>query len=143
MSITNTYKYSGGKIKYNFQAVNIVDITNQICHELSFLTENEVKIGKFFNIKTEIVKADGVHIRRVISNLISNAIKYKKEGTPITVELSVTENYCVFAVTNSGNYLKPELQKEIFQKYVSKANKFNSLGTGLGLYLSKKIICYI
>ena len=138
-SITDTYKYDKGKPKYKYEEFNLLETVKDICLELSALTDEEDLI----NIKlcgTPIIQADKLHLRRVISNLISNAIKYKKENSNITIEINSFKKYTIFQVTNSGTHIPQNIQKELFKKYVSKSTKFNSHSTGLGLYLSKEII---
>ena len=138
-SVSDTYKYDKGKIKYNFQEVNLFELTKEVCLELSSLTSEEDLINiKITGLST--VLADKMHIRRVISNLISNAIKYKKENTPIIVEIILVNKHIMFKVTNYGSYIKPEVQKILFNKYSSTNLRFNSHSTGLGLYLSNQII---
>ncbi len=138
-SITDTYKYDNGKPKYKFEEFDLLEAVKDICLELSALTDEEDLI----NIKlcgTSVIKADKMHLRRVISNLISNAIKYKRENSNITVEIKSFEKYTIFQVTNFGTHIPLKLQKELFKKYVSKSTKFNTHSTGLGLYLSEQII---
>ena len=139
LSISDTYRYDKGKIKYNFQEVNLFDLTKEVCLELSSLTSEEDCI----NIKTTklpVIKADKFHIRRVISNLISNAIKYKTEDSIITVEIYSSGKFVCFQVTNTGTFIPPNVQKSLFQKYFCKNSRFNSHSSGLGLYLSNQII---
>ena len=140
MSILNTYKYSEGKINYNFEECNFIDLIAEASQELTKFTKEENNLHININTNSKIILADKMHLRRVISNLLSNAIKYKREDTPIFVEVNSNKDDYNFSVTNKGYYIKPEQQEKIFEKYVSKASRFNSTGTGLGLYLSQKII---
>lgn len=138
-SVSDTYRYENGKPKYNFEEINLSDMVKDICLELASLTDEE----ELINIKqtgSPLVKADKLHLRRVISNLISNAIKYKQENSTILIEINSDKNFTNFQVTNRGNYISPKLQKELFKKYVSKNTKFNSHSSGLGLYISEQII---
>lgn len=138
-SVSDTYRYDKGKPQYTFEELNLLDMTKEICLELSSLTEEEDLI----NIKltgSPVVNGDKLHLRRVISNLISNAIKYKKENSMIFIEIISDKKQTSFIVTNTGNHISPRLQNEIFKKYVSKNTKFNSVSTGLGLYISKQLI---
>ena len=92
------------------------------------------------NVYNNTIIADQMHIRRVMYNLISNALKYKKEGTKIIVELSEDENNFKFSVINEGvPYSEKELE-QFFERYYTKESMFQRLSTGLGLYLSKQII---
>ena len=140
MSILNTYKYAEGKINYAFQECDLANLTTEACKELTRFTPEENDIH--LNIKTdkETVYADKTHLRRVIVNLLSNAIRYRKEDTPIFVEVDSEGDDYRFSVTNRGYHIKPELQNKLFEKYMNKSSTFNKISTGLGLYLSKKII---
>ena len=113
-SVSDTYKYDKGKPKYTFEEINLLDMVKDICLELSSLTDEEDLI----NIKlagNPILKGDKLHLRRVISNLISNAIKYKKENSMILVEI-ISANKCTkFQITNYGSYIPPKLQTELFK----------------------------
>ena len=138
-SVLDTYRYDKGKIKYNFSCVNLLEMTKDVCLELSHLTDDE----DLLNIKSvgyPFIYADKMHIRRVISNLISNALKYKCDGSTIVVEIKSDNESLSYSVINEGRFITPKIQKEIFKKYVTGGNKFNSQSTGLGLYLSEKII---
>lgn len=140
MSILNTYKYNNGKIQYNFQECDLVELVKETCVDLTHLTPNEKLLKLDVNSDIKTITADKMHLKRVVSNLLSNAIYHRKEDTPIFVNIKEESNNYKFSVTNSGYYIKPELQKEIFQKFVSKNTKFNKVTTGLGLYLSKEIV---
>lgn len=140
MSILNTYKYENGKIEYNFQKCDLVELVKETCSDLVNYTADEKMFHYCSNIDKQYIKADKMQLKRVVSNLVSNAIRYRKEDTPIFVEINVNnDDYC-FSVKNSGYYIRPELQEDIFKKFVSKNTKFNKITTGLGLYLSKEII---
>ena len=80
-------------------------------------------------------------IKRVLNNLISNAIIHGFEKTKVYVSVTVENNNISFVVKNSSYYIDDDKMKEIFLKYKSaKYAKSNKASTGLGLYLSKDII---
>lgn len=139
-SILNTYKYADCEIKYNFKKLNIVDIVKSVCSELTYLSEDENALVIDCADENIIVVADGIHLRRVISNLVSNALHYRKEGSSVKIVVSSDVRKNEFKITNVGYHIPVEKQKELFEKYISKSSKFNSFGTGLGLYISKRII---
>ncbi len=138
-SASATYKYEHCKLAIKREEINLLDITKDVCLELSSLTEDE----SLLNIKVAgkpIISADKLHLRRVISNLISNAIRYKQDGSTIIIEINNDNKSLSYCVTNHGHYIPPKIQKELFKKYVTQNTKFNSYSTGLGLYLSSEII---
>ena len=74
-------------------------------------------------------------------NLLGNAITYGFEKSDIIVNISQKENNIIFNVINKGYHISDAKLNEIFEKYKTNENaKFNKASTGLGLYLSKKII---
>lgn len=75
-------------------------------------------------------------------NLVSNAIKYSKPGTEINVSYQKDKKDYIFKVADHGGGIKPEDTKHIFEGYyrTSEAMSSTEAGTGLGLYLTKKII---
>jgi signal transduction histidine kinase len=82
---------------------------------------------------------DPVRIGQVLSNLISNAIKYGQEK-PVDVSLSEEGNFAVIRVRDYGHGIESEERQRIFDRY-SRANKDpNVTGLGLGLYIAKHIV---
>jgi len=140
MSVLNTYKYAECKINYDFQQCNLVDLISDTCKELTKFTPEENDLFLKINTNTNIVYADKMHLKRVIANLLSNAIRYRKEDTPIFVEINSDAEAYRFSVTNSGYHIAPEIQDKLFGKYMNKYSRCNKVSTGLGLYLSRKII---
>jgi signal transduction histidine kinase len=89
------------------------------------------------NFDTEL---DKMQIKRVITNILGNSISYAYENTQIIVTIKQDENGIGFNAKNKSAYINPETMNNLFKKYVSHAAKFNKVGVGLGLYLSKQII---
>jgi signal transduction histidine kinase len=71
----------------------------------------------------------------VISNLLSNALKFTKEGT-ITAAVVPKNDKIVVSISDTGPGIDSEIFPRLFMKFVTKS----STGTGLGLFVSKSII---
>ena len=84
--------------------------------------------------KDLIVNADKDRILQVLSNLLSNALKFTKEGS-IAVTTEKVENEVIVKVKDSGSGIDREIFPKLFERFVSKSEK----GTGLGLFISKNI----
>ena len=82
------------------------------------------------------VYADKGRLTQVVSNLISNAIKFSEEGTIMITSKEEEENKVVISVKDSGIGIHPEVLPRLFQKFATKSYQ----GTGLGLYISKSIV---
>lgn len=88
------------------------------------------------------VNADREKINSVISNLISNAVKYSPKGTLIDIRCKLSNNMMVVSVKDQGIGIKSEDVAHIFDRYyrVETSRTRHISGFGIGLYLSKEII---
>jgi two-component system sensor histidine kinase VicK len=83
------------------------------------------------------VYADKERIMQVLGNLLSNALKFTKQGTiTILPEQSNDKSQLIVKVTDTGLGIDPALLLRLFTKFATKSDK----GTGLGLYISKSIV---
>lgn len=83
---------------------------------------------------------DNDHLREVLSNLVENAIKYTLEGE-VVIDVTGDEDHVVVSVADSGIGIPKEDQAHLFQKFyrVDNSDTREIGGTGLGLYLSRKL----
>jgi signal transduction histidine kinase len=83
------------------------------------------------------VYADKERIMQVLGNLLSNALKFTKQGTiTILPEQSNDKSQLTVKVTDTGLGIDHALLLRLFTKFATKSDK----GTGLGLYISKSIV---
>lgn len=78
-------------------------------------------------------------IIQILTNLIGNSVKFTNQGK-IVLSCHYFENKLFFEVMDTGIGIRPEKQKEIFEKFTQADVSFSSIGTGLGLHISKKLI---
>ena len=121
---------------------NFYELVHSTAKEITNLAitkqQNIVIFSRLFN---EEIQADKLQIKRAVMNLLGNAITYGFEKTDIIITINELDNDVIFNVINKGYHISDEKLKEIFEKYKTNENaKFNKASTGLGLYLSKKII---
>lgn len=83
---------------------------------------------------------DPDHLKEIMSNLISNALKYSKEGT-VKVEVVGDDTHIYISVKDSGIGIPAEDLPHLFQKFyrVDNTDTREIGGTGLGLYLSRRL----
>jgi len=82
---------------------------------------------------------DSYLIKRVLNNLISNAIFYGKSSKYIYIELFKKSSTVEISVTDEGDGIHDDINL-IFKKYYSASKKYSNIGIGLGLYIVSKII---
>ncbi len=140
-TILSTYKSDSGKTVLNKEEFDFCELVNSTCKEISNLArEKRQKIIFQTNIKNKII-ADKLQIKRVIINLVSNAISHGFQDSEIKIKLDEDDENISFNVENHSKYLSKETLKEIFEKYkTAPESRFKKTSTGLGLYLSKQII---
>ena len=86
------------------------------------------------------ILADRNEIRRVIINLLGNAIKYTQENGEIEVRAEIDENDLRFSVKDNGEGIYKQDIPKLFKRFSQGTQEKRSISTGLGLYLSKQII---
>lgn len=82
---------------------------------------------------------DPLHIRQLTDNLISNAIKFTKEGE-VLLDVSYASSKLRIEVTDTGQGMTPSDQKRIFQEFTRLPGAQGVEGFGLGLSIVKKLI---
>ncbi len=139
--LLNISRIESGRMKYNFQEIAINKIIDSL-YDTFILRANEKNLDFTINTgeKDVIVYADPLKIKEVISNLIDNAIKYTEKGF-VSVNLETKSNTVYIYVKDSGIGFSEEVAKKLFSKFSrgEKATNLHMEGTGLGLFVGKKI----
>ncbi len=92
-------------------------------------------------VETPPVLGEAFQIKRVIRNLVSNAIKYSPKGGAVTIRSRAIPGYLEVSVQDEGIGLTQEQQKHVFDKfYQVSAPSIDSGGIGVGLTISKLIV---
>jgi signal transduction histidine kinase len=122
------------KERFNLKAVlsaAVQDLGDHIAKNIG----NHPSLQVLYNANDIIVLADKERITRVISNLLSNALKFTEEGY-VSISAEKKGKDVIVTVQDTGAGIDPEILQRLFSKFVTKSEK----GTGLGLYISKNIV---
>ena len=132
-----------GEMKYYLRDFNVVDLVKDVVNELK-LNIKKKNLELRLNVPNEIytIHEDKTKLKQVFINLIDNANKYTKTGW---IEVGIQknkENTVLFSVKDSGVGISKETMPLLFKKFsrAKDAHGANILGTGLGLYVAKKLI---
>jgi signal transduction histidine kinase len=89
----------------------------------------------------QILFIDGEKVERILLNLLSNAIKYNKHQGTISVEIWKDEKFVYTDISDTGVGIPKDKIVHLFKKFyqVKPKNSVSKEGTGIGLYLSKRI----
>ena len=131
-------RISSGHLTYQLDKVDLSDIAFEAFerHQRQF-TNAESKL--VVNAPKPVwVYCDRFRIDQVVSNLLSNALKYG-EQTPVTMTVGEKENEGILTVKTKGKALILKNEKIIFERFERAVDSTNISGLGLGLFISRQI----
>jgi signal transduction histidine kinase len=131
---------SGQKAR-SFGAVDVVALANRTI-ELFSAEAAERNIGITLRAPEPVeMMADPSEVEIVLNNLVSNAVKYNREGGSVTVALERKNDQVKIQVADTGIGLTPEEAAKLFSEFVRIKNEdtFKVLGSGLGLSTVRKL----
>jgi len=94
------------------------------------------------NSRNTIIRTDSFILENIISNILSNAVKYSEDGGRVAIELSCPENEVMFKVRDQGVGIPKDEMSRLFNKFYRASNvrESRSEGVGLGLYISRMFV---
>ncbi|MCD7780415.1 MAG: ATP-binding protein [Candidatus Gastranaerophilales bacterium] len=139
-SILSVYKYENGMMKLYKEYFNIENLIKK-CSKEAFHLAQEKKIEIKYNeyVKNKMIYADKNQIRRVLVNVLNNAVNYAYKNTKIYIDLCEDEEYLIVKIKNASSKIPLAVSEHIFDKYVSGLDMDKRRGIGLGLYFCKKV----
>lgn len=131
-NILDISKVEAGKMKLELSPIKLKEIAANVISMMEVLGE-----GKRLRFGLEgddgNLNADSVLMERLITNLVSNAIKFCMEDGIVNIKIKEEPKYVVMEVSDDGEGIPPEYIGKIFEKYEQAGRK--GKGTGLGLNL--------
>jgi signal transduction histidine kinase len=133
-------KFEAGKMNIDFDVVDSRRLLRDTCENMNgFAGEKGVRIRVKSEAKATIV-GDGARLSQALMNLISNAIRFSREGDEVVVESGIRGENLRILVTDKGPGIPEAFQDQVFRKFSQAPGQNNVKGTGLGLAISKAII---
>ncbi len=122
-----------------FGLVDLQRVVEETLEDLSTETERSgatVRVGRL-----PAIHADGLQMRQLFQNLISNAIKFHRDGVApeVSVEARVSEEQLLLTVQDNGIGFEPQYCGRIFRVFERLHGRSEYPGTGIGLALCRKI----
>ncbi len=134
-AILDAASIDSGSLKLNKEVFDIQEVVSTILSEGSYAAESKQIQLVLESAGKAPVFADKTRIAQVIRNLVDNALKFTDSGK-IEVSLQDKADETIIQVRDTGAGIDHEILPKLFQKFV----KGSAGGTGLGLFISKKII---
>jgi PAS domain S-box-containing protein len=133
-------KLEQGMVRCTVSEVDVVHLCIELVEELRSLTKSGQEI--IYNhegIERNVIQ-DRQMLAHVLSNLVSNAIKYSPENKQITLTTSVANGTLLIEVSDEGMGIPLEDQQHLFERFFRASNAFTVQGTGLGLNIVRKYL---
>jgi signal transduction histidine kinase len=108
----------------------------------SLAAQGQVRLVNRVGYDLPEVYCDGQRIEQVLTNLISNALKFTPPQGTVTITAMAQDNFVSFRVTDTGCGIPPEAQAHIFDKFIQlhPNQDDRTKGTGLGLAIVKHLV---
>lgn len=126
----------------NMEAVSMQKLLEKTALALKPLADKK-DIAMEMQLEGEVItKCDPLKIRQAVANLIDNAIKYTNNGGRVWVRLFSSQGYAKIEVEDTGQGMGEEHLHHVFERFyrVDKARSRETGGTGLGLYITQRIV---
>ena len=135
--VLDVTKIETQRMQLSKEQVNLNRVIKDVIEDYTNHIEKlNVKLIYENKCKDVIIEADKTRLTQVISNLLSNSVKFTKEGAiSITVENKQRQEVIV-RIKDTGKGINPEILPRLFTKFATRSYE----GTGLGLFISKSII---
>jgi len=136
-NILDVTKIESHKLLLNKELLDLNDIVLNCINDITVNNQyyNNERLKILYEPKNIFVPADRARISQVVSNLLSNALKFTTEGS-IAVLFTLNDTEVMISVKDTGQGIQPDILPKLFTKFASKSFS----GTGLGLFISKSII---
>ena len=136
-NILDVARIENKSLKLDIGECNLYDVIASVVQDTRDQIDNS-RVELLYNKGEDgilVILVDKSRLEQVLSNLLSNSIKFTKEGT-ISLNVEKKDNQVLVTVNDTGPGIDPEMLPRLFSKFASKAER----GAGLGLFICKNII---
>ncbi|MHB0938502.1 MAG: PAS domain-containing sensor histidine kinase [Armatimonadota bacterium] len=137
--LVDAARLEGGKLQLNCQPVNLGDYLRELLQRTAAAMETE-RIHLEIRADLPPVTADSDRLERIISNLLSNALKYSAPRRPVWVRARQEDGMVVVSVADQGAGIDPEDLPHIFERFYRTKGERKTESVGLGLYITRMLV---
>jgi PAS domain S-box-containing protein len=135
--LLDSARVASGKLKMEFRTINIFEIIKTVCNLQKSIADTKKINLELYTDKDNIqVFGDAARLQQVFNNLLSNALKFTKEGNNILVDVKTEKDIVQVFVKDNGQGISPETLPTIFNQFHQGDESTTRDSTGLGLGLS-------
>jgi signal transduction histidine kinase len=140
-TLLDVRKVEEGKMQYEFTRVDFGKLVGDKVEELRQLAvEKNITLEFLPPAESVWVNADAQKLAQVIQNLVDNSIKYTPAGS-VKITLATQGDSALLTVADTGLGIPADLLPHLFEEFIREERvKSEILGTGLGLFIARKIV---
>lgn len=127
------------RIELDVENINLVGLVGEVLDRFDLELRTAGCHLTFDMLDHPVVSADRFRLDQVVTNLVSNAIKYGR-GNPISVVVDCKDGKAVLSIEDRGMGISSENMDRIFERFERASGSYSITGLGLGLYISKRLI---
>ena len=143
-NILQVSQIESGKLSYEIGNIDMRDLVHRVVDENTQPLLDSVERNIELQMPDDLPEARADEIRQwqILTNLVTNALKFSPEEQPIEVGVSSDSRFITVSVTDHGIGIKEEDEPKLFQKFsrLEQPQGLKIKGTGLGLYICKAMI---
>ncbi|MGB3945420.1 MAG: HAMP domain-containing sensor histidine kinase, partial [Candidatus Saccharimonadales bacterium] len=142
-TLLNVSRIETGNLIVRAKRINLNHLTDEVLKELALSADTKnISVVPKMPTTTLIIKADNLIVKEVLTNLISNAIKYTPTGGSVSVHLKKNIRTVLITVKDNGMGIPKNAREQLFTKFYRAQNviRQETSGTGLGLYMVKGLV---
>ncbi len=128
-----------GKLEPSYAEFNLKALVNELCEEQKDISRN-LEIKAQFNDVPEKIRQDRKFITLILTNLITNAVKFSPENPKVDVTVSFSNGAILLQVKDQGIGIPHDELEHIFKKFFRASNATAIPGTGFGMSLTKDLV---
>ena len=129
-----------GRTELMLVPVDLGQIIAEVIEQFTAQAERKELSVRWQAPQNLVVLADATQVKRVLGNLLHNAIKFTPAGGSITLSARSKDGWARVAVTDSGPGIAPEERERVFERFYRSDRSRQGGGTGLGLAIAKHIV---
>jgi heavy metal sensor kinase len=130
-----------GVLKLDLKPLDLMIIAEEVLEQLSPLARSKPVSLMLGQVQSLRVSGDPVQLRRLLFNLLDNAIKYTPERGMVKVSIEEKDGWAVLSVADTGIGIATEEREKVFQRFFRSAEARSAQGgSGLGLSIVKSIV---
>lgn len=140
--LLDSSRVASGRLKLEFREIDLLEIIRTVLNlQKPTADSKKIEIGFLPGTERISVFGDANRLQQVISNLLSNALKFTQDGGNIMIDTRVEDQIAVVNITDSGRGINPESMPYIFRQFrQGEDGSSDKGGLGLGLSIAKILV---